>query len=202
MAALSVLLLVGSAVVVGLLSEDLLAVSGLATLGRLPGGVHPGLAFQHVLLAVLVEKVALVLVGELRVVGLENLGPVLAEVGVDEVLVLGGVVVHVVHPALPAGRDLLGNRGEELSSVGELHPPPLVLVLVREVLVVAVAELVHADQGRDLVGEAGLLVRGFVDFAPEDSAHEPLLAVELPELRVEHTRVDAPRSHCYLSPRR
>ena len=108
---------------------------------------------------------------------------------------LGRVVVHVAHPALPARRDPLALSWEPLSVFGELNEATLVLVLAVPVLVVAVAVLVSADAGSELITETSLLVSRPKRLTAEDSPHQTLFAVDLPELWAHHADGHTPRSH-------
>ena len=81
---------------------------------------------------------------------------------------------------MPAGLGLLWNQ-EPLVVVGVLDPAASVLVRVLEVLIVAVAEAVSANETHYLISITGLLMSALIWFTSQEGAHEALLAVDLPE---------------------
>ena len=170
-----------------LFDENFLASAFLTTTWRLPRLVHAVPALFDVLYAVLIHQVTLIKISQRRMIRLEGGRSVRAIERVHEVLLLGRIVIHVVNPTVPGGRNLLGLRREQVTIVGVLDPAALILAVSSEVLIVPVAELVLANHGHDLVGETGLLVSRPVGLTTEDGAHKTFLAIELPEFRSQET---------------
>ena len=102
----------------------------------------------------------------------------------------------MVHPSVPGRRNFL--RGwEPAARVCKLNEAALILVFVIKVLVIAVAVFIDADEWRELISEASLLVRGTVGLASQNGSHKTLFAVKLPKLRAHHADGQTPRSHFY-----
>ena len=128
-------------------------------------------------------------------VSLEDLDLVWSEVRVDEILISGRIVVHIMQPSVPPWCDLLSECWEQVSVVGVLDPSSLVVSEMIEVFVVSVSMLIGSDERSDLFTETSLLVRDLVDLTSEEGSHEPILSVDFGELRPQHSNVYTPRSH-------
>ncbi len=162
--------------------QNFLSFHGLAACGRLPLREHSSLSNFHIVSTVLVEKMSDVQMRQLWVISFEDGGSMVSIIWIYEVVLLGGVVVHVVQPSLPAGGDFLNLQGEQFACIRVLNPSALVLVLVlAEILVVAVAELIGAHQRGELFAESSLVVGWLLRLSSQDCSHQSLLSIELPE---------------------
>ena len=173
----SILFLVRDSIIPRPLHQDLLAVSGLSACWWLPGRVHPCPAALHVFNSMRMQQMAYILVWKLGVVCFEHWCAMASPVWIDVIFLLGWVIVHIVEPSLPARCYLLDPSWEGPPVVGVFYPPPLILILMRDVLVVTVAERILSNHWYDLVSEACLFVSRSIRLASEDCAHKALLSV-------------------------
>ena len=186
-----------SAIVPGFIGvNDFLAFSKLVGSWRLPRSVDSCTLPLQEFLTPWIQEVTLVFECLTRMISFEHRGTVRPEVRIDIVILLGWVVVHVVHPAMPCWTDFL-RRWEPMSIVRVLNEATLVFVLVIQVFVVSVSVLIRADKRRKFVTETSLLMCWTVGLTPEDSSHQTFLSVKLPELRAHHADGHTPRSHIY-----
>ena len=126
---------------------------------------------------------------------LEHRSAFITVVGIDIVILLWWVVVHVVYPALPSGRNLLNHSGESLTVIGVFDPATLVFTMVSEVLIIPVSKLIGSDTRYNFIIETSLLMGKLVRFTSLQSSSKAILSDKLPELWAEHANGHSPRSH-------